>query len=87
MIFQVGSGKLTDFRNVLNLHFWALFELSREKRLLASSCMSVRLFVHMYQHGSIFVGSDIWNFVTKVRQGNPNLVKFGQKYRAFYMNN
>jgi hypothetical protein len=32
------------------------------------------------------VGIDIWNFLTKVRQGNPNLVKFGQKYRALYLN-
>jgi len=32
------------------------------------------------------MGSDIWNFLTKVRHGNPNFVKFGQKYRVLYLN-
>ena len=75
------------------LHFQTLSH-TREKRLLNSSCLSVRLSVCMYVYlstrisssstGRIFAEFDTENFHKICRKKNSDLFKIGQKYQTLY---
>jgi hypothetical protein len=76
---------LTDV--FFSLFVFKRFRISREKRLLHSSCLSVHpsACVSSAPTQRIFVKFDI-GLLIKIWQ-NPNLVKIGQKYLAIYIGN
>jgi hypothetical protein len=82
----------SDLRNVhiysVLLNLFDAFLLTREKRLLASTCMSVRSSVGMYQLGShwtVCMKCDIGD-VCETRRENPGFGKSGREYRALDVN-
>lgn len=63
------------------------FRINSERRLLAFSCLSVRLSAHISvtSPARIFVKFGFWEISMKICRDLRNLVEIGQKYRELHM--
>ena len=67
--------------------FWRVRKLTK-KRLLASSCLSVRTFLCMEELGSHWTDFyEIWylRIISKIRRESSSFIKIGQVWRVLYM--